>query len=508
VVADADGTVRIWAAADPAKVRDAGVRIFVGMAKESLVAPANARFYDDLRTLSISSGLLFVGVWILAELGIRRPVGRISAAAARLGQGDFSTRIPMRYPKGELGDLMAVLNATAEALERKRDAIDALNRMLRQSQKLEMIGQLTGGIAHDFNNLLTVILGNAEMMSAGAGGDARLRVAAAATIQAAERGAELTKRLLAFARRQPLEPTAIDVNRQIADMGDLLIRALGEGIELKIVPADGVWHALADPGQVESAVLNLCVNARDAMPHGGRLTLETKNVVLDAAYAARQSEVLPGQYVMIAVSDSGTGMDADTLERAFEPFFTTKEVGKGSGLGLSMVYGFAKQSGGHVRIYSEPGQGTTVRLYLPRVEAGAAAGLPAPKPPPSRRGTEKILVVEDDELVRASVCGQLAALDYRIVAAGDGPAALEILARDADFDLMFTDIVIPGDCDGFELAGRARKLRPGLPVLFTSGYTENALQHTSRLDLGADFIQKPYRQSELAEKIRAVLGQT
>lgn len=383
----------------------------------------------------------------------------------------------------------------------------ATEEQLRKSQRLEAVGQLTGGIAHDFNNLLTVILGNAELLVESLSEDRRLRRLAEMTAKAAGRGAELTNRLLAFARLQPLDPRAVDVNQQMADMDGLLRRILGEHVEIELIRGDRLWPAMVDPGQLENAVLNLCINARDAMPDGGRLTIETMNVKLDAEYATRQAEVDPGQYVMIAVSDNGNGMDSATLDRAFEPFFTTKGVGKGSGLGLSMVYGFAKQSRGHVRIYSEPGEGTTVKLYLPCAATGETAARTAVGEATPEQGNERILLVEDDDLVRDHVTGQLIGLGYTVVAVSSGREAMAVLDRGEPFDLLFTDIVMPGGMNGRQLADAAKTLRPGLPVLFTSGYTENAIVHHGRLDRGAYLLTKPYRRHELAEKIRFVLAQ-
>jgi len=500
-----DGRREVWAvAAVPPDVPAPGLHILVGLPHSDLVAEANRRLIQGTSTLTVISLLLFGGVWTLAERGIRRPVGRIGTMVRKLGDGDLSARVEPPHPAGELGALMGVLNVTAEALERQRTAIDDLHARLRQSQKMEAIGQLTGGVAHDFNNLLTVILGSAELLVERLGKDPESRSLAEMTANAAERGAELTNRLLAFARRQPLDPRPTDINRQIADMDRLLRRTLGEHVEIEVVQAGGLWKAMIDAGQLENAILNLCINARDAMPDGGRLTVETANVRLDAAYAASQSEVEPGQYVMVAVSDTGIGMDAATLERAFEPFFTTKDVGKGSGLGLSMVYGFAKQSGGHVRIYSEAGQGTTVKLYLPRAETDQAP-VAAAAEPAIEKGKERILLVEDDDLVRGHVARQLDTLGYEVVAVANGPDAIEALRQRADIDLLFTDIVMPGGMNGREVAERAKALRPGLPVLFTSGYTENAIVHQGRLDRGVHLLQKPYRRQELAAKVRQAL---
>jgi PAS domain S-box-containing protein len=376
---------------------------------------------------------------------------------------------------------------------------------LHQAQRLEAIGQLTGGIAHDFNNLLTVILGNAELLGERLAADERSRRLAEMTASAAHRGAELTSRLLTFARRQTLHPKAVDVNRLIAGMDGLLRRALGEQVEIEIVRGGGLWAATADPAQLESAILNLCINARDAMPGGGRLSIETANVHLDDSYVAGQTDVAAGQYVMIAVADTGTGMAADVLAQAFEPFYTTKGPGKGSGLGLSVVYGFVKQSGGHVKIYSELGEGTTVKIYLPRSSAQAGVQADAGRPTPEHGGQERILVVEDDDLVRSHVTQQVQALGYSVVAAANGPEAIAILRTEQPFDLLFTDVVMPGGMNGRQVADEARRLRPGLRVLFTSGYTENAIVHHGRLDRGVHLINKPYRRQDLARKLRLVL---
>ncbi|HEU4952086.1 MAG TPA: PAS domain S-box protein [Holophagaceae bacterium] len=380
-----------------------------------------------------------------------------------------------------------------------------LENQLRQSQRLEVIGQLTGGVAHDFNNLLTVILGNADLLAQGLADNPRLLRLADMTRAAAQSGAELTRRLLAFARRQALQPRVLEVNGFLAGLDGMLRRTLGEDIEIEYVRGAGLWPALVDPAQLESAILNLCVNARDAMQAGGRLTLETANVHVDRVYADQHPDVAPGQYVLVAVSDTGVGIPPEHLARVFEPFFTTKEVGKGTGLGLSMVYGFVKQSKGHVKVYSEPGLGTTVRLYLPRADHAADAPAPAAAPTAALRGTESILLVEDNDLVRQVAEQQLLALGYRVITAPNGPAALDILERDEPVDLLFTDVVMPGGMTGAQLAKAAQALRPGLKVLYTSGYTENSIVHHGRLDKGVHLLNKPYRQIDLARMVREVL---
>ena len=380
-----------------------------------------------------------------------------------------------------------------------------LEERLRESQKLEAMGQLTGGVAHDFNNLLTVILGNAELLATRLSEDQQLRMMAEMTAKAAERGAELTNRLLAFARRQALQPKIVDANKLIANIEPMLRRTISEEIELEFVRGAGLWPAEIDLGQLEVAMLNLVINARDAMPGGGKLTLETGNAHLDESYAQHHDEVTAGQYVMISVSDTGTGMPPETLARAFEPFYTTKDVGKGSGLGLSMVFGFVKQSGGHIKIYSEPNHGTSVKLYFPRSRAAQDTHDDNPASETIMEGAEHVLVVEDDDLVRDHLSSQLARLGYRVTNAANGPRALDIINRMKDIDLLLTDIVMPGGLNGRQLADEALKVRPDLKVLFTSGYSENAIVHHGRLDAGVELLSKPYRLQELAAKVRKVL---
>lgn len=382
-----------------------------------------------------------------------------------------------------------------------------LEEQLQQAQRLESVGQLTGGIAHDFNNLLTIVLGNADLLLEGLQQEDELQEMAAMIQTAAERAAELTRRLLAFARKQPLEPRRVDVNHLLAGMERLLRRTLGGEIEIELVQGAGLWPALVDGGQLENAVLNLCLNARDAMSGGGRLTLDTGNAYLDEIYASHHAEVLPGEYVRVSVSDTGSGMAPEVLDRAFDPFFTTKEVGRGSGLGLSMVYGFAKQSRGHVRIYSELGEGSTVHLYLPRSVGAdeAEPGMPSDLESRLRGQGECILLVEDDDLVREHLAAQLLGLGYRVLAARNGAEGLQHLRGDGVLDLLFTDVVMPGGMSGRQLADAALDLRPGLPVLFTSGYTEDAIMHHGRLDPGVQLLSKPYRLRDLAAKVRRTL---
>ncbi|MEF7616174.1 ATP-binding protein [Aquincola sp. MAHUQ-54] len=388
-----------------------------------------------------------------------------------------------------------------QELERNAEA-------LRQSQKMEAIGQLTGGVAHDFNNLLQVIIGNLEMVRRNAPADAaRLIRAANTAMNGARRAAALTQRLLAFARRQPLAPKALDINVLVHGLSELLHRTLGETIALETVLSAGLWRVEADPTELENAVLNLAVNARDAMAEGGRLTIETANAYVDEAYAAQHAEVAVGQYVVLSVSDTGVGMEAQTLQQVFEPFFTTKPVGQGTGLGLSQVYGFVKQSGGHVKIYSEPGLGTTVRIYLPRLHRQADPETPAEEghQAPEGASQETVLVVEDDPDVRSYAVDSLRELGYRVLEAADGPAALAALQRQRDVSLLFTDVVLPGGMTGAQLAAQAHGLSPALRVLFTTGYARNAIVHHGRLDAGVDLLTKPYTFAELASRVRDVL---
>ncbi len=412
-----------------------------------------------------------------------------------------------RKVEDELRELNQELeNRVAAAVEEREVAQEAL----RQSQKMESIGQLTGGIAHDFNNLLTVITGNVEAARRHIGeeGEARVQRALGNALIGAERAATLTQRLLAFSRRQPLNPRPIEPNKLVTGMSELLHRTLGETVAIETVLAAGLWQVEADPNQLENAILNLAVNARDAMPEGGKVTIETSNTHFDQAYAIANAGAVPGQYVAICVSDTGAGMDSATLERAFEPFFTTKDVGKGTGLGLSMVYGFVKQSGGHIKIYSEAGEGTTVRLYLPRLVAAVApAEVRAPEtlvPEGSRE--ETILVCEDDDDVRAYTVDALRELGYRVLEAHDGQSALRLLERqEGPVDLLFTDVVLPEGMTGATVAAEARKLRPEIKVLFTTGYARNAIVHHGRLDPGVELITKPFAYADLAARIRDLL---
>jgi two-component system, NtrC family, sensor kinase len=404
--------------------------------------------------------------------------------------------------------LFAVLRRT-QRLYAEIDRRSTAEEALRQSQKLDAIGHLTGGIAHDFNNLLTIIIGNLENaqhhVEAWTEG-AQLKMARRLenAMHGARRAAALTKRLLAFSRQQPLNPTALDVNRALNGLSEFLRRALGEDVSLEIVGGGGLWPVEADAAELEAAILNLAVNARDAMPGGGKLTIETSNCYLDDIYCKQNADVPPGQYVQIAVTDTGSGMNKEVIDRAFEPFFTTKQSGQGTGLGLSQVYGFVKQSGGHVKIYSERGEGTTVKIYLPRF-TGKLSAAEEPRGAPERgRAGECILVVEDDDQVRAYVVETLAMLGYDVLEAADAENAIRLLDEYKSVDLLLTDVVMPG-MNGRKLAEEAKQRRPSLKVLYMTGYSRNAIVHQGRLDPGVELLQKPLSSGQLADTVRKAL---
>lgn len=483
-------------------VRD-GIAYFTS---EGLLCAFNSNFF---RLLDLPARLARLQITSLADLQAveaTRPQHVLAPPAE--GQGSLDTH-RVSWAGRELdvyrahvatgGFLIVVMDVTARV--RAED-------MVRQSQKMEAIGHLTGGVAHDFNNLLQIISANLDLAVASgeAKGNAVLGQRLQNAMGAVSRGSRLTGQLLAFARRQALEPRSVDLGRIIRDMTDMLRRTLGEWIEVEAVIAGGLWNTLADPTQVENAVLNLAINARDAMPDGGKLTLEVANAHLDDAYAANHSEVTPGQYVMLAVSDTGTGMTPEVMSRVFEPFFTTKSEGKGTGLGLAQAYGFVKQTGGHIKIYSEVGEGTTVKIYLPRTRRAQDA-LDGIGQQPALGGSERILVVEDDEGVRAAVVDMLTDLGYRVQRAENAEAALKLL-EGARVDLLFTDVVMPGAISTRDLAKRAQAMHPGIKILYTSGYTQNAIVHNGRLDDDAFLLSKPYRKDELARKLRSVFAGT
>ena len=428
--------------------------------------------------------LAFVTFGALAILGILKE--------RRQKRGAITSRDDLALANEKIGQ---------EIVQRGR-----VEHQLRQSQKIEAIGELTGGIAHDFNNILMVIMANVEALEEDGNLDAQAVKRLARITSSTQRAADLTRSLLAFARKQPLQPESTSLNDIVAGTGKMLSRTLGEQIEVQTILADNLWFAKIDRAQLESSIVNLCLNARDAMPNGGRLIIETKNTILDEDYAKSESEVVAGQYVMLAVSDTGTGISPEAMEHVFEPFFTTKDVGKGTGLGLSMVYGFIKQSKGHIKIYSEKSLGTTVRIYLPRSQGSAFAEEKALISVP--RGTERILVVEDDIAVRDSVVLLLRSLGYVIGEADCAAAGLERLSKDSAYALLLTDVVMPGQMNGKAFADEAVRRCPGLAVLFMSGYTENAIIRNGQLDEGIRLLSKPFRKVDLARAVRGAMDDT
>lgn len=421
----------------------------------------------------------------------------------------LEARSSLQQTNGALEELNATLELrVAEAVAQRLET----EERLRQAQKMEAIGQLTGGVAHDFNNLLTVIMGGLDTIGRQVElvdqGEPRRRIERAQkmALLGSKRAASLTARLLAFSRRQPLDPKAHNITLLLRETSELLRRVLGENVSFEAVEYAGLWPALVDASELSNALVNLAVNARDAMPNGGRLTVETSNVYLDDSYLASFDEPIPpGQYVLIAVSDTGTGMDKETLGRVFEPFFTTKEVGKGTGLGLSQVYGFVRQSGGHVRIYSELGQGTSVKLYLPRALSSDTEAPFVEIHSPDVGGSETILVCEDEESLRSFCVEALQEQGYKVLEASDGHQALTLLKAHSEVALLFTDVVLPNGMDGRQVAEQSRKLLPELKVLFTTGYSRNAIVHHGRLDPGVLLLSKPYTVQALLMRVRAVL---
>ena len=441
---------------------------------------ARARRQDAMVQVGLGIGALAIALLgLFAFFDGRRRIGALSEARDQLAESN--------------GQLIA-----------DQAARERVEGQLRQLQKMEAVGQLTGGVAHDFNNMLAIIIGSLDLAKRRLTGseDARLGVCIDNAMESASTAAQLTSRLLAFSRQQPLQPQPIDPNKLVAGMSELLRRTVLEDVRMETVLAGGLWRVSADPNQLESAILNLCINSRDAMPGGGLLTIETANAYLDEAYAKGEPDVTPGQYVMIGITDNGTGMPPEVVERAFDPFYTTKGVGKGTGLGLSQVYGFVKQSGGHVKIYSESGLGTTVKVYLPRLLKGDPAPdvLADPKLPHGHE-EEIVLVVEDDDRVRHMSVDALRELGYTVVQANGAAQALEVLAVQPKVSLLFTDVVMP-EINGRRLAEMARETRPELKVLFTTGYTRNAVVHNGVLDAGVAFLPKPFTVEQLARKVR------
>ena len=460
---------------------------------------ADERGFVRDRTLAIVNGSIRLARIIAAGLLL----GVIAVVAISLSWLRQS-RAQVAFAEISRADAETALAALRVQTEAREDA----EGRLRQMQKMESIGQLTGGIAHDFNNMLAVVIGSLDLAKRRVVSDPpRAEAGIDNALEGAKRAASLTARLLAFSRRQPLAPVSTDLNRLVGGMSELFTRTLGDNIAVETVLGAGLWRCYADAGEVENAILNLAVNARDAMPDGGRLTIETANAHMDDDYARKDGDVEPGQYVTICVSDTGEGMPQDVIAKAFEPFFTTKEVGKGTGLGLSQVFGFAKQSGGHAAIYSEVGQGTTVKLYLPRftgVDAEPESSTDEAEDLPGARDGEIILVVEDEQRVRHFAVDALKELGYTTLSAHSPEAALGIIESSPEIRMMFTDIIMPG-MNGRQLADRALAMRPDLKVLFTTGYTRNAVVHNGMLDIGVAFLPKPYTVRQLALKVREVM---
>jgi PAS domain S-box-containing protein len=485
---DPEGRITNW---------NAGAQRIKGYAAREIIGQHFSRFYtEEDRAEGVPQ----------RALATAARTGKFEAEGWRVRKDGtrFWANVLIDAIRDDAGELIGFAKVTRDMTERR-----AVEERLRQAQKMEAIGQLTGGVAHDFNNLLTVIFGNLETLQRRLSekDDDDLNRLVAGAIRGATRAAQLTHRLLAFSRRQPLEPKPVNLNRLVAGASELLQRTLGERVAVETVLGAGLWWVQVDPNQLESALLNLAVNARDAMPEGGKLSIETANAYLDEAYTGGQDDLDPGQYVLVAVSDTGTGMSKETLARAFEPFFTTKAPGEGTGLGLSQVYGFIKQSGGHVKIDSEPGEGTTVKLYLPRLATAPGQGESdetTPAVPMGRRG-ETILVVEDDDDVRAHGVDILRELGYRVIAAPDGESALRILESEPEVRLLFTDIGLPGGLNGRHLAEEARRRYPALRLLFTTAYARNAILHQGKLEPGVDLVLKPFTYAALAAKIREVL---
>jgi len=485
-----DGHITSW---------NAGARRIKGYTEAEIIGSHFSRFYTPE---DVAAGVPFRG------LETARRDGRFEAEGWRVrcdGSRFFAhVIIDAIYEDGEL---VGFAKVTRDITERRRagEQLEQTQRALFQAQKMEALGKLTGGVAHDFNNVLQVLRGNLELLESRHGRDAWSAERLNNAIDAVDRGAKLAAQLLAFGRQQPLAPVVINPARQLRAMDDLLRRALGEAIEIESVVAGGLWNTAVDPHQLENVILNLAINARDAMPEGGKLTLELSNATLDDGYVSALPDVPAGQYVMLAVTDTGTGMSPEVMERAFDPFFSTKREGEGTGLGLSMAYGFVKQSGGHIRLYSEVGEGTTVRVYLPR-STGTAVEPARVKAGALKHGNETILVVEDDAKVRETVVDLLSGLGYAVLKANNAEQALAVVESGVHIDLLFTDVVMPGALRSTEMVQRAVQTLPALKVLYTSGYTQNAIVHGGRLDPGVELLSKPYSRQQLAFKIRQVLG--
>jgi PAS domain S-box-containing protein len=491
---DPEGRVTNW---------NTGAQHIKGYTADEIVGQHFSRFYtpEDLAA----------GVpWKALETAKRE--GRFTAEGWRQRKdgGRFWASVVIDAIRDESGTLIGFAKVTRDLTERREVQLELerSQQALFQSQKMEAVGQLTGGLAHDFNNLLTGISGSLELMQArlAQGRINELERYIIAAQGAASRAATLTHRLLAFSRQQTLEPKAVDANRLVSNIEELVRRTVGPGIEIETVLAAGLWPCFCDPNQLENAILNLCINARDAMPKGGRLTIETANTWVDQS-AAVDRDMPPGQYVALCVTDTGTGMPPEVVARAFDPFFTTKPTGKGTGLGLSMIYGFAKQSSGQVRIYSEVGQGTTVKIYLPRHQGKAAGDAVAQTQTtlPRAAAGETVLIVDDEPTVRMLIADTLADLGYQAIEAADAASGLKVLESDAKIDLLITDVGLPGGMNGRQMATTARVRRPNLKVLFITGYAENATISNGHLEPGMHVLSKPFPMDKLAARIRSII---
>ncbi|MEX3962824.1 PAS domain S-box protein [Paraburkholderia sp. EG286B] len=485
-----DGHITSW---------NSGARRIKGYTEKEIIGSHFSRFYTPE---DVAAGVPFRG------LETARREGRFEAEGWRVRRdgSHFWAHVVIDAIR-EDGELVGFAKITRDVTERRRAAevLEQTQKALFQAQKMEALGKLTGGVAHDFNNVLQVLRGNLELLESRYGRDAWAAARLGNAVDAVERGAKLASQLLAFGRQQPLAPIVINPARRLHAMDELLRRALGETIEIESVVTGGLWNVMVDPHQFENVILNLAINARDAMPHGGKLTLELSNATLDDEYVSTLPDVAAGQYVMLAVTDNGTGMSLEVMERAFDPFFSTKPEGRGTGLGLSMAYGFVKQSGGHIRLYSEIGHGTSVRIYLPRSTETAVEINPG-STGEVKHGSETVLVVEDDPKVQSTVVELLAGLGYAVLKASNAEQALAVVASGIHIDLLFTDVVMPGALRSTEMARRAVRMAPGLKVLYTSGYTHNAIVHGGRLDPGVELLSKPYSRHQLAAKVRQVLG--
>ncbi len=484
---DAEGRVSSW---------NAGAERFKGYSAQEIMGEHFSRFYtEEDRAAGVPA----------RALQTAESEGRFEAEGWRVRKDGsrFWAMVIIDPIRDEAGKLIGYAKVTRDMSERR-----AIEEQLRQSQKMEAVGQLTGGLAHDFNNLLTGISGSLELMQAriAQGRTAEIDRYILAAQGAVKRASALTHRLLAFSRRQTLDPKPTNVNRLLNELEDLIRRTVGPGVQVEVVGASGLWPTLVDPNQLENSVLNLCINGRDAMPDGGKLTIETSNKWIDER-ASRSHDLPVGQYVSVCVTDTGTGMTPDVIAKAFDPFFTTKPIGEGTGLGLSMIYGFARQSGGQVRIYSEVGEGTTMCLYLPRYSDDAALAEEIERPPGAQATGEGevVLVIDDEPTVRMLVAEVLAELGYAVIEAPDGPAGLKVLDSNARIDLLITDVGLPGGMNGRQVADAARVGRPDLKVLFITGYAENAVIGKGRLAEGMYVVTKPFQMDMLAHRIREII---